>query len=127
MNKFSSELGKTVELSPDSDEYKRISYLLNLNLNLPSVDINVKSISTIPSSFLGFAKNENENSVILESWVNKDSLEDNQAFETIKNHGSFEVTPDNPMKFSVGVLFPVGRPNENVEHTFILCKIKSKI
>jgi len=126
MNKFSSELGKTVEMVSDSDEYKKIHYSLLLNMHLATAEVNIKSMATIPSSFLGFSKSESEHSSLLEAWVNKDNLEDNQSYENVRNHGSFEINAENPMMFSVGQLFPDGKIVENTEHTFILCKIKGK-
>lgn len=126
MNKFTSELGKTVRLPVDSDEYKKIFYSLTLNLSMPSAEINVKEISAIPTSFVAFNKSENESSVILESWVNRDSLKESQTLENVINNSSFDITPERPMKFIIGTLLEDNEIMPNQEYCFVFCKIKGK-
>jgi ABC-type transporter Mla maintaining outer membrane lipid asymmetry ATPase subunit MlaF len=55
----------------------------------------------------------------LESWVNKENLHDDQSLEN-----NFNINPERPMKFVVGTLFDSYNILENVEYTFIICKIK---
>jgi hypothetical protein len=48
MNKYSNDILKTVELSKNSDQYKRIVHSLRLAILLPNVDsFRVTSISNI--------------------------------------------------------------------------------
>jgi hypothetical protein len=63
MNKFANELSKTIPVAVDSIDYKQIMYNLTLNLGLPSADITVDSISTVPPNYSGFNKSENENCI----------------------------------------------------------------
>ena len=127
MKKFANDLIKTVELPYDSDEYKRIFYSLNLNLCLPSAEINIKSLASIPINFSVNNKNENENALTLESWVNQDGFREENSIESVINDGSFHINQDNPMKFLIGKLTENNKMlEENMEYTFILWKINRK-
>ena len=127
MNKFTSDLIKTVELPFDSDEYRRIFYSLNLNLCLPSAELNIKSLASIPINLSINNKNDSENGLSLEAWVNQEGLREDNSIESVINDGSFHINQDSPMKFLIGKLTENNRMlEENVEYTFVLWRINRK-
>ena len=116
MNKFANDLGKTVMVPSESDTYKQLMYNLTLNLGIPSTEVIINSISTIPPNYSGFSKGHNEN--YLEAWVNKEKLKEDQTIDNL-----FNIGPDRPMRFLVGNLFEGDDVEENHEYTFIVCRI----
>jgi hypothetical protein len=88
MNKYASEAVKLVDIPAESEEYRRVIYSLQLGLALPTADIEVKKCAAIPSSFLGFSKNETDSSIILDAWFDN-SMQDTQNANTGLNQGSF--------------------------------------
>ena len=113
MNKFTDNYGKLVALPPDSKAYRQINYKLSLYLGLPSAEILLSSISSIPPNYNEDKIGENEN--FLEAWVNKDKLQDDQSLEN-----TFNINSDRPMKFTVGSLFDNDDIPENTEFTFFI-------
>lgn len=126
MNKYSTDILKTVELSKNSDQYKRIVHSLRLAILLPNVDIRVSSISNIQIQSAEFEK-MSEGKLVLESWLDKSKIADDEFVEQIMAKGTYDITPDRPRQFVVGTQMDDDEIrnslNPNQEFQFILNKI----
>lgn len=121
MDKYPGDPSKNVKVEKKSKEYKDNVYNLHLYLGVSAAEVYDIEMTRI-SHTNKLAENAGDEKK-LESWVNQDSLGDNQTLEN-----NFNISPENPMMFRVGRLFDSkDEIPEDREYTFIICKISGKV